>query len=108
MVGNWVFDPIENPPIHTITTYNNDGSLDFVRYETPECKKPIETTWAKWDIKEGYLIIVVVDSTVPQIFPPGFKVVDKVVYIDDKRKELLGFDDKLQKRIRSDKCLHGQ
>lgn len=103
-----MIDPTENPPISTITTYNSDGTLDYVRYETPKCEKAIATAWAKWEIKNGHLIIIVSDSTVPDVLPVGLKVVDRVVYIDEKRKELLGKSNKLQRRLRGNKCLHGK
>ena len=107
LIGSWVCDVRDTLCSPGVSTYNKDGTLDYVAYGSEKCEKIETKVKATWRIEKGKLIIIVQKSEGLLQFSPGYIVVDNVLEISDSSKVLVGEDGHRQLRLRGNKCVHG-
>lgn len=108
MLGSWVVDPKDSTYNYgdgAISTYTNDGFVEFNHFHDSACTKHNYSTKGKWSINDGNLIITVVTSSRTDIHPPGTVVVDSVIDINTKQAVLKSKYGTKQYRQKSKQCI---
>ena len=93
LVGSWTDDPAhtDEDTMPHISTYSSDGTLIYKSYKDKACTKTDIQDLATWTIKDGYLNILVHEST-DKDYKTGVLITDQIVRIDKTSMELIAVD----------------
>jgi hypothetical protein len=86
LIGTWVIAP-GDPRFGVLgvrNTYSEDGTVGIVIFDTPGCETPQIMAQGFWSIDQGYLAVVLTQSSDAAVLPPGHRRIEKIVELDGK------------------------
>ncbi|WP_047533763.1 energy transducer TonB [Methylotenera sp. N17] len=104
LIGTWRPDPYSELRPPSKSTYHDDGTLEFVAYNSYKCDVLFKASGV-WRIEDDELHILMQSSERTDLMPVPLEIIDEVVSITESSKVLRAKDNgNIQHRIKSDVC----
>jgi len=85
LLGSWRLDMSQGQAKgHSITTYLADGKATSTGHFEAGDKEMNVVAKATWTLEKDQLVVVVTESSMPEVMPPGTKITQTIVSLNDK------------------------
>jgi len=99
ILGSWLVNGLPG-----VETYLEDGTVEVSMYDSLACQNVAFKLKARWEIKNTYLILNIIESGNKEWFPVGATTKDKIIKIEESEMVYLNEDEEKTVKIRGQIC----